>query len=746
MADAFDRLAGTRPRIRRDVLFTRTPGGVLFHNADGGFHLTGKTAYRFASVLVPRLDGSARLDELCAGVGDAQKAMVATLVDSLLERGFARDVRDPGSGGAALPDAVSARFAAQIAYVDHYVDGAEGRFARFRGTRVAVLGAGETARWCVLSLVRNGCGAVASEASVPEADAEAAALAADGAPVELTRLPAGRAAFPEHDVVVVTGRDAAPRTHRLLAAGRTPGQLVIPAWTFGERAVVGPRSGDEDADGGGCWSCALLRLGGNVDAAAAAELWSEVAGGASAAAGPPGGALAGPVAAMVGNLLGFEIFRTATGALPPETAGQVLIQDLDSLDVVAEPLHPHPRCRLCAGAPGAPDEAPGELAVARAVTVESARDAEDLVADLNRVSAALVRPHTGVFTRWDDEALPQTPLKVTRLETVPVAGRPRLIAAFDVHHLAGARQRGLRAAAGVWTEHAVPAGTLPGGPGELPTVTPERLTTGGGAFTGDDIAAWTAVTSLLTKERVAVPTAALRPFGPHNRDRLVLGGAAGVGAGATPGEAAGHALLSALAHEALLRAVRGAGRVSLLPAPPERAGDRRSDAERAPAERGAAEFLFLHRSAGTLGVAVELLDLGEAERTGVHVVLARGTGGAAAGRWAVGAELDGRAAAVAALRDLLGAVQLAAATGEEPDPGDPLLADLAPGAIAVTAKGAPADEAWEWGAPVAFASVLERLRVAGRDVLRLADTPADLRAGGLHTARILVTRGGDGDH
>ncbi|WP_181727490.1 TOMM precursor leader peptide-binding protein [Streptomyces sp. PT12] len=735
MADAFDRLAGTRPRIRRDVLFTRTPGGVLFHNADGGFHLTGKTAYRFASVLVPRLDGSARLDELCAGVGDAQKAMVATLVDSLLERGFARDVREPAGAGAALPDAVTARFAAQIAYVDHYVDGADERFARFRATRVAVLGEGETARWCVLSLVRNGAGAVASEASVPEADEEAAALAAEGAPVELTRLPAGREAFPGHDVVVVTGRDAASRTHRLLAAGRAPGQLLIPAWTFGERAVVGPRAGGEGEGGGGCWSCALLRLGGNVDAAAAAELWSEVAGGASAAAGPPGGALAGPVAAMVGNLLGFEIFRTATGALPPETAGQVLIQDLDSLDVVAEPLHPHPRCRLCAGAPGAVGEAVGELSVARTVTVESARDAEDLVADLNRVGAALVRPHTGVFTRWDDEALPQTPLKVTRLETVPVAGAPRLIAAFDVHHLAGARQRGLRAAAGVWTEHAVPAGTLPGGPGELPTVTPGQLATGGGAFTGEDIAAWTAVASLLTKERVAVPTAALRPFGPHNRDRLVLGGAAGVGAGATPGEAAGHALLSALAHEALLRAVRGAGRVALLPAPPEAA---RAGAGHVPAER-----VFLHRSAGTLGVGVELLDLGEAERSGAHVVMARGTEGAAAGRWAVGADLDGEAAAVAALRDLLGAVQLAAATGEDPDTGDPPLVDLAPGAIAVTAA---APEGAACGAPLAFGAVLERLRAAGRDVLHVADTPADLRAGGLHTARVLLTRGGDGDH
>ncbi|WP_049579219.1 TOMM precursor leader peptide-binding protein [Streptomyces sp. SBT349] len=735
MAEAFDRLAGTRPRVRRDVLFTQTPGGVLFHNADGGFHLTGRTAYRFASLLVPRLDGSARLADLCAGVGDAQRAMVATLVGSLLERGFARDVAPAGGAGegpgegAVLAPEVARRFAAQVAYVDHYRDGAEERFSRFRGTRVAVLGDSETARWCVLGLVRNGNAAIAAESPAPAAEEEAAGLAGDGCPVELTRLPPGLDSFPDHDVVVVTGRDAAVRAHALLAAGLAPGQLMIPAWTFGERVVVGPRS---TADSAGCWSCALLRLGANVDPASAAELWSEVAGGASAAQGPPGGSLAGPVAAMVGNLLAYEIFRTATGALPPETEGQVLIQDLDSLDVVAEPLHPHPRCRLCApaadraratagtGEAGAAEEPPGELSLARTVTVESARDAEELVADLNRIGAALVRPHTGVFTRYDDEALPQTPLKVTRVEVVPAPGRPRRVAAFDVHHLAGARQRGLRAAAGVWNEHGVPARTLPGGPGELPRVLPGRLATGGGVEggTADRIAAWSAVTSLLTKEPLAVPTAALRPFGPHNRDRLLLAGSGGFGAGATPGEAAGHALLSALAQEALLRAVRGGGRVGVLDA----AGE-------------GPELVFLRRSAATLGTEAELLDLGEARHSGAHVVLARETAGDGPRRWAVGCDLTREAAEVAALRDLLGAVQLAAVTGEEPDTGDPLLPDLAPETVTVTAG--VAGEA----APASFPLVLDRLRATGRDVLHAGDTPADLLSAGLHTARILLTLG-----
>ena len=44
---AYELVAHTRPRVRRDTLFTRTPEGVLFHNAHGGFRVDAKGAYRF---------------------------------------------------------------------------------------------------------------------------------------------------------------------------------------------------------------------------------------------------------------------------------------------------------------------------------------------------------------------------------------------------------------------------------------------------------------------------------------------------------------------------------------------------------------------------------------------------------------------------------------------------------------------------------------------------------------------------
>ncbi|RST19709.1 transcriptional activator protein, partial [Streptomyces sp. WAC04770] len=204
---------------------------------------------------------------------------------------------------------------------------------------------------------------------------------------------------------------------------------------------------------------------------------------------------------------------------------------------------------------------------------------------------------------------------------------------------------------------------------------------------------------------------------------------AGSGAGGSAAEAAGQGLLSALAHDALVRAVRGTTPVSPVAAD----GDD-------------PELVFLLKSAANLDIAVELLDLGEDGRTSAHVVLAReasspsaaaheASDASAQGRWAVGAGLSRRTAAASALRDLLGQVQLAAeGPGAVVDLGDPLLGDLAPAAIAVGGESVPVK-----AAETTFDAVLDRLRATGRDALYVDTTPADLPAGSIATARVLVT-------
>ncbi|WP_327300288.1 TOMM precursor leader peptide-binding protein [Streptomyces goshikiensis] len=728
---SYEAVAATRPRIRRDVLFTETPDGVLFHNADGGFRLTAKSAYRFATLIVPHLTGEHAVADLCRGLGEAQRTMVGELVRTLYERDFARPVTDPApraDGQAVLAPDVARRFAPQIAYADHYADDAEARFLRFRGTRVAVLGEDDVARWCASSLIRNGCATVGVTAGrvTSALGPEVAEAVGDGCPVELRMLaPAdgrqpGWTELADYDLVVVTGGRTAPaRLLPLLRAGIPAGAALLPAWSYGSDAVIGPLM---TAGSAGCWACAALRLGGAAgrDTAAAAELWSALAlPGSPAASGPEPGR---PLAAMIGNLLGYEVFRAASGALPAETAGQVIVQDMASLDVTAEPLLVHPRCPFCAPAEEeAALEAPAPVALTEAgtsgapalPTLETAREADALVEELNRRSA-LVRPYTGVFTRYADEPLTQIPLKLSVVEFGVGHAGPRAVAAFDVHHVAGARMRALDAAALVYAEHVVPArGVVARAEG---AVAEASLTVASGL--PGAAGAWQRAVSLVTKEPVLVPAAAVRPFGPHNGDRLFERTRAGAGAGPSPADAAAAGLLSALAHDALLRAVRGAAAapVALTEGTPD------------------AELAFLVRSAERLGITVELLDLGEAARSGVQVLLAR-----AADRWAVGAALDRRTATADALRDLLGAVQYerdAAASGAPADTGDPLLRDLDARTLTLSADAGDAD-----GNPVAadWAGVLDRLRAAGRDAYVVPTGSADLASAGLHTARVLLT-------
>ncbi|MFJ9433974.1 TOMM precursor leader peptide-binding protein [Streptomyces sp. NPDC101490] len=746
-ATPYAEIAGTRPRVRRDVLFTQTPDGVIFHNADGGFQLTARSGYRFATLLVPYLDGTRSVEEICRGFGEAQKAMVGELVKALYARGFARPVPAPEEGPAvpANPPAVAARFAPQIGYVDHYADGAEARFARFRGTRVAVLGDGPTARWCVLSLIRNGCAAIGVEPAFADGTggvapgefaavhAEAAALAEEGCPVELAVLEGpvkepgrgGWASFDGYDVVVAAAGDDVPeRVLPLLREGVPEGRVLLPAWTFGGLAVIGPTMASGTSS---CWVCAALRLGASAGTAAgdAAELWSGLALGT----GTPGDRPSGPLAAMLGNQLGYEVFRLVTGALPDESRDRVLVQSTASFDVASEPLLAHPRCPFCSS-PAEPPE-PVDLTAAPArpaflPTVATAPDDEAArgpLAALERRSA-LVRPFTGVFREYADEPLTQTPLKVGSVVLGLGARGTRTVTAFDVHHTAGARLRALDAAATVYAEHVVPSAVPAERSAALPAVNPDLLTVASGTGGSGGEPVWTLATSLITKEVVRVPSGAVRPFGRDNADRRFEPTRAGAGAGEDLPGASAAGLLSALSHDALRRAVAGGGIVAVLTA--DAFGED-------------PEMTFLLRSAALLDLPVELLDLGERAHSGVSVILARTNSPAAGDGWAVGAALDTASAAVDAVRDLLGRAQFAAEEdGGVADEGDPLMRDLDASLIRISPD--TDTDTVAAGAPPEWADVLERLAATGRDALVVPTHAADLPGAGIHTVRVLLTR------
>ncbi|MFF2654555.1 TOMM precursor leader peptide-binding protein [Streptomyces sp. NPDC058045] len=743
---SYEEIAQSRPRIRRDVLFTRTPTGVLFHNAYGGFNVVTASAYRFASALVPHLDGRQRVAELCAGLGEKQRGMVVQLVAALYARGFARDATE--SAPVEVPPAVAERFAHQLDYLDHYSDGAAERFLRFRSTAVCVLGDDAVARWAAVGLLRNGCAAVAvtetgSGAGVlrPElhgvsgtADVEAEAQAlgkADCAP-RLDRLPApaagtyGWADLDGWDTVLVTGGPGGYRQIlRLLCEGVPDGRRLLASWTFGNRAVVGPVM---TAGTPGCWSCATLRLGAAGEAADSAELWAAAGPAAPLGTAPP--TVAGPLAGMLGNLLAFEVFRLTTGAPPAETGHQIIVQDLDSLDVLTEPLLPHPRCPFCAPAQDTAEVAytPGTLHTADAADEAPAPPA-DGAADQDAARAALaelelrdvlVHPAAGVFTGYADDDWDQTPLKVSTVRLGTGPGRVREISAADVHHVAGARMAALLRAAEVYADHVVPPRVVDAAD-ERRRIAPAALALSTGLdVPAEQVAHWSAATSLLDGRRVLVPTAAVRTLGPYNEQDLFERTPAGTGAGATPRAALTRALRTALTRDALSRAVHRTAPVTTV--------DPQS-------LTGQPELLFLQRAAEILGADTTVLDLTAAGGHTLPIVLARHTDPESGTvRWAAGSGLRLGDAVREALQVLLGAEQLRRATGE-PDTGDPLWGDLDVTTLVAEGTARLADTATTWGA------VLDAVATAGRDVLVVPVHAPDLAAGELYTVRTLLTRG-----
>jgi hypothetical protein len=263
-------------------------------------------------------------------------------------------------------------------------------------------------------------------------------------------------------------------------------------------------------------------------------------------------------------------------------------------------------------------------------------------------------------------------------------------------------------------------------------VAPQRFATASGVGTPvERIHGWAPAASLTTGRSVLVPVGALRTFGGHNEDRAFEQTSAGTGAGGSQAEAVRRGLSTLLSYDGLRRALRHGAPVA------EVTGQ---------AFVGDPELTFLASSAENLGIQLELLRIGDPVggpgQQALPVLLARcvdpETG---CWRWAVGCDPDSTRAAVAAMRDLLGQVQLGREPGAEDgvDGGDPLFRDLDCGAL--TGFG----EVNSLSGPViGWQTVLERLRDSGRDVLVASEAAPDLRAGGISAARVLLVDGLDG--
>src|SRR5690349_21067605 len=104
-----------RPRLRRDIAYVPGDRGIVFRSADTVFSINGAGTYELLSKLLPRLDGTRTVGEMCGHLPTGQADVVARLIAALYERDVLRNVV---SEPALLTPAQERRFAAQIGFLE----------------------------------------------------------------------------------------------------------------------------------------------------------------------------------------------------------------------------------------------------------------------------------------------------------------------------------------------------------------------------------------------------------------------------------------------------------------------------------------------------------------------------------------------------------------------------------------------------------------------------------------------------
>lgn len=196
---------------------------------------------------------------------------------------------------------------------------------------------------------------------------------------------------------------------------------------------------------------ALLRMSDNAVPGVEA-IWQAAVAGRSAV--PALSALPGTATSLAVNLAGFELFKVLTGRIDGDLDGRVIVIDPLRLTARTEPLVAHPA--VPADAVRHPAGEGGEV---RSEVEAAYRLYDSVVAD-----------HVGIFRRFDDDAMPQIPVKTAVLLA------PRPVVRFGVETVLEARLAALEEAA---AEYAVAAarrtGSLPEATTAAETIASDRL-------------------------------------------------------------------------------------------------------------------------------------------------------------------------------------------------------------------------------------------------------------------------------
>lgn len=421
-----------RPKLKGDTYYFPTVDGIYLRNNHDAFYLKGKGLARLLDILSPYLNGEYVLDEIAANLPVDRQELVKKLIQILSTKGFVQDI------STDLPHQLSEQelraYEAEIAFVGAFTSSAAHHFEQYRNARVLLVGSGLTLTSLVHAALHSGLRQV-HVLLTEEYPTDRQRLLdylelyreRDGyqeisiaAPLDWADEDAVRLALQSFDALLYTAdRAMVGRAYLLNRLAHEQQKPLIQAVLIDDEALIGPLVQPGKA---GCWECAWRRLQANFpppqDKLNVPLL--------SALEDFPSGAVsrfvAAPTAAVVANLLNFELFKYLAGVDALETAGHMLIIDLETLQSKRHSFVPHPLCSACSSAISA-DAATFQK------TITSLRATPTVEQEhFSSQAVHLFDARLGLFREIDEHDFTQIPLNVAQVTlTLPQTASLRLV-------------------------------------------------------------------------------------------------------------------------------------------------------------------------------------------------------------------------------------------------------------------------------------------------------------------------------
>jgi bacteriocin biosynthesis cyclodehydratase domain len=407
-----------RPMLNGDTFYFPTADGIYLRNNQGSSFLKGKSLGRLLDILTPYLDGSHTLDEITGMLAQDRQAIITDVILTLFNKGFLKDLSQDRPHH--LTPAELHTYQPEIAFIGSYADSAAARFERYRTSNILLIGAGLTITALVNATLHSGLRhvnvLVTDECTTTlqrfqeyaalyhkRDDQQTITLLHD---VDWTAEDASLALLAPFDVVMTISDCSMPaRTQLLQRLCWQQNKLFMTAVAVNDEFWLGPLALPGEK---GCWECAWHRLPTNIPQDKLADY--AFVDHPEHIASP---FIAAPTAAVVANLLNFEVFKQIAGAGPRETRDSLLVVDLETLQNQRKSFVPSPYCRTCGTEPLQTPE----------LFLQYIQDQEHKVRqeqeDFSKRAVRLFDDRLGLFAIADERDFTQIPCNIARVTFMP---------------------------------------------------------------------------------------------------------------------------------------------------------------------------------------------------------------------------------------------------------------------------------------------------------------------------------------